>query len=200
MRCTGERASERAATLAARSASQEPGHVVRATDKPRTRRGRAEHAPRYTGAPRPREPKPHRAKVALHRATPGRHAVQGQGPRVGQVSRAGWGYVALKPAGACRGCAALGRHARGRGTVRRGGDGRARSRGRDRAQARGLCRGLGKPRPRHGSAPGMPRSRQGRAGAPAHREGGRAVPWAGGRAAPRAASTPLARGNHVRWG
>jgi hypothetical protein len=32
--------------------------------------------PRYTGAPRPREPKPRRAGAALRRG----HAVQGQGP------------------------------------------------------------------------------------------------------------------------
>jgi hypothetical protein len=60
-RCMGERA----ATLAARSVVQEPGHAVRTADKPRTRRGRAAHAPRYAGAPRSRQPKPHRAGAML---------------------------------------------------------------------------------------------------------------------------------------
>jgi hypothetical protein len=84
---------------------------TRARKAAMTHHGRAAHEPRYAGAARPREPKPHRAGAALRRG----HAVQGQGlghtttaeadarramastpgrwPGLG--SRAGWGHAAL---------------------------------------------------------------------------------------------------------
>jgi hypothetical protein len=142
------RVSERASCHASRAlrrarAGSRCARRGQATHTPR----RAVHALRYAGAPWPREPKQRRATPCNGRGWAGR-AVRGRGC---VARRTGTGDQA-----------APGRHAGGRGTMRhgrRGGDGRAWSRGRDRAQARGPCRagarrGLGKPRPRQGSAPG----------------------------------------------
>jgi hypothetical protein len=142
MRCTGERASERAAMLATRSAAQEPGRAVRAADKPHTCRGRAVHTPLYAGAPRPREPKPRQTGAALRRAT----SCKGRGRAGRAVSR---GVLGTRRAETpCRGprhhapCLRRGRDGRAwsrAGTVRRPGvcaGGWA-----HRGRARGACRG-----------------------------------------------------------
>jgi hypothetical protein len=183
------RVSERAATLAARSAAQEPGLTVRAAGKPRTCRGRAVQAPRYTGAPWPHEPKPRLAGAALRRATP----CKGRGRAGCTASR---GVSGMRRAGTGD-RAVLGRHAGDRGTVRRG---RAEAGTGERGARAGTAR---RPRVRAGGWANRGRARGARRGSHGLARAGRALQCAGREAALRhgqGAAPRRGREETARWG
>jgi hypothetical protein len=144
------------------------GPRLRVVNGPRTRRGRAAHAPCYAGAPRPREPKPRRAGAALRRD----HVAQGQGSgrlecaSEGAASRpvramARAGRVGAERDAGAAGLAGTGLHEPGRRAPwpRANRAGQGRGRGRRRAQGTRFV----PPRRGQGRGGGMHRGGQARA-------------------------------------